>query len=223
VEVIPIQRINEAYERTVKSDVRYRFVIDIASLKQSWGEVRGERKESMNLSLSIQLGRVGVCTSQLDYQPPAKAQEAAAEIEEFRFGAVWFPEGAAREALTNTVVEGMSGRCLSEAHDAVSDVLQWCWGRKKICDRLAKIFVWRRVFRSQNRQILLKSRRVGMPWVENFEMVESPAPELGTEEVLTRTLFLSLDPDMRGLMNDSHSYLTNDTVLALGNECHAWT
>lgn len=35
VEVIPIQRINEAYERTVKSDVRYRFVVDIASLRQS--------------------------------------------------------------------------------------------------------------------------------------------------------------------------------------------
>jgi len=35
VEVIPIQQINEAYERTVKSDVRYRFVIDLASLKQS--------------------------------------------------------------------------------------------------------------------------------------------------------------------------------------------
>lgn len=35
VEVIPIQQINEAYERTIKSDVRYRFVIDIASLKQS--------------------------------------------------------------------------------------------------------------------------------------------------------------------------------------------
>src|SRR5450830_1766782 len=33
VEVIPIQKINEAYERMVKSDVRYRFVIDIASLK----------------------------------------------------------------------------------------------------------------------------------------------------------------------------------------------
>jgi uncharacterized zinc-type alcohol dehydrogenase-like protein len=32
VEVIPIQRINEAYERTMKSDVRYRFVIDMASL-----------------------------------------------------------------------------------------------------------------------------------------------------------------------------------------------
>ncbi len=33
VEIIPIQKINEAYERMVKADVRYRFVIDIASLK----------------------------------------------------------------------------------------------------------------------------------------------------------------------------------------------
>jgi len=33
VEVIPIQQINEAYERTIKGQVKYRFVIDIASLK----------------------------------------------------------------------------------------------------------------------------------------------------------------------------------------------
>jgi uncharacterized zinc-type alcohol dehydrogenase-like protein len=33
VEVIPIQKINEAYERVLKSDVRYRFVIDVASLR----------------------------------------------------------------------------------------------------------------------------------------------------------------------------------------------
>ena len=33
VEVIPIQKINEAYERMIKADVRYRFVIDLASLK----------------------------------------------------------------------------------------------------------------------------------------------------------------------------------------------
>ena len=33
VEVIPIQQINEAYERTVKADVRYRFVIDMKSLR----------------------------------------------------------------------------------------------------------------------------------------------------------------------------------------------
>ena len=33
VEMIPIRKINEAYERMIRSDVRYRFVIDIASLK----------------------------------------------------------------------------------------------------------------------------------------------------------------------------------------------
>lgn len=32
IELIPIQRINEAYDRTVRGDVRYRFVIDLASL-----------------------------------------------------------------------------------------------------------------------------------------------------------------------------------------------
>ena len=33
VEIIPIEKINEAYERILKSDVKYRFVIDIASLR----------------------------------------------------------------------------------------------------------------------------------------------------------------------------------------------
>jgi uncharacterized zinc-type alcohol dehydrogenase-like protein len=33
IELIPIQKINEAYDRLVKSDVKYRFVIDMASLK----------------------------------------------------------------------------------------------------------------------------------------------------------------------------------------------
>ncbi len=32
VEVVPMQKVNEAYERTLKSDVRYRFVIDLATL-----------------------------------------------------------------------------------------------------------------------------------------------------------------------------------------------
>jgi uncharacterized zinc-type alcohol dehydrogenase-like protein len=33
VEIIPIQQINQAYERMARSDVKYRFVIDMASLK----------------------------------------------------------------------------------------------------------------------------------------------------------------------------------------------
>jgi uncharacterized zinc-type alcohol dehydrogenase-like protein len=35
IELIPIQKINEAYDRVVKSDVKYRFVIDMASLKEA--------------------------------------------------------------------------------------------------------------------------------------------------------------------------------------------
>jgi uncharacterized zinc-type alcohol dehydrogenase-like protein len=35
VEIIPIQKIEEAYERTIKSDVRYRFVIDLNSLEEN--------------------------------------------------------------------------------------------------------------------------------------------------------------------------------------------
>jgi uncharacterized zinc-type alcohol dehydrogenase-like protein len=33
VEIIPIQKINDAYERMIRSDVKYRFSIDMASLK----------------------------------------------------------------------------------------------------------------------------------------------------------------------------------------------
>jgi uncharacterized zinc-type alcohol dehydrogenase-like protein len=35
IELIPIQQINEAYERMLRSDVKYRFVIDMASLEQA--------------------------------------------------------------------------------------------------------------------------------------------------------------------------------------------
>src|SRR6185437_12277334 len=59
---------------------------------------------------------------------------------------------------------------------------------------------------STNRQILLKSRPTGMPGVENFETVERPMPEPGEGEVLMRTLYLSLDPYMRGRMSDAKSY-----------------
>ena len=33
IEVIPMEKINEAYERMLKSDVKYRFVIDVARLR----------------------------------------------------------------------------------------------------------------------------------------------------------------------------------------------
>ena len=57
-----------------------------------------------------------------------------------------------------------------------------------------------------NRQIVLQSRPVGMPTTANFAMVETPVPEPDDHEVLTRTLWLSLDPYMRGRMSDRKSY-----------------
>jgi NADPH-dependent curcumin reductase CurA len=59
---------------------------------------------------------------------------------------------------------------------------------------------------AKNRQILLKSRPEGWPTADNFELVEAPMPEPSDGEVLTRTLFLSLDPYMRGRMSAAKSY-----------------
>jgi NADPH-dependent curcumin reductase len=57
-----------------------------------------------------------------------------------------------------------------------------------------------------NRQIVLKSRPEGMPGLDNFALVESPVPEPGEGEVLIRTIYLSLDPYMRGRMSAVKSY-----------------
>jgi NADPH-dependent curcumin reductase CurA len=57
-----------------------------------------------------------------------------------------------------------------------------------------------------NRQIVLKSRPEAMPSLDNFALMESPVSEPGEGEVLIRTLYLSLDPYMRGRMSAAKSY-----------------
>jgi NADPH-dependent curcumin reductase len=57
-----------------------------------------------------------------------------------------------------------------------------------------------------NRQILLKDRPTGAPSAANFELAQTPSPEPKDGEVLLKTLFLSLDPYMRGRMNAGPSY-----------------
>ena len=57
-----------------------------------------------------------------------------------------------------------------------------------------------------NHQILLASRPQGEPTTDNFRLVETPVPELDAGQVLVRHHFLSLDPYMRGRMNDGKSY-----------------
>ena len=57
-----------------------------------------------------------------------------------------------------------------------------------------------------NRRILLASRPNGAPTAENFKLDQSPVPVPTAGQVLLRTVYLSLDPYMRGRMSDAPSY-----------------
>ncbi len=59
---------------------------------------------------------------------------------------------------------------------------------------------------TMNRQVLLVNRPVGEPRESDFAVVEAPAPEPGPGQLLVRTIYLSLDPYMRGRMSAAASY-----------------
>jgi NADPH-dependent curcumin reductase CurA len=56
------------------------------------------------------------------------------------------------------------------------------------------------------RRVVLKSRPVGAPKPTDFAIVEAPLPSPGDGEILTRTIYLSLDPYMRGRISGVKSY-----------------
>ena len=58
-----------------------------------------------------------------------------------------------------------------------------------------------------NRRITLAARPIGAPKVSDFATVDEPVPAPDDGEMLLRTLYLSLDPYMRGRMNDVKSYV----------------
>src|SRR5689334_4259192 len=59
---------------------------------------------------------------------------------------------------------------------------------------------------AQAKRIVLASRPVGEPKASDFRLEEAPMPTPGTGEILLRTIWLSLDPYMRGRMSDAASY-----------------
>lgn len=63
-----------------------------------------------------------------------------------------------------------------------------------------------------NQQILLDNRPQGEATVDNFKLVETATPALQDGEVLVRHHYLSLDPYMRGRMNDSKSYAASQAL-----------
>ena len=61
---------------------------------------------------------------------------------------------------------------------------------------------------TMNRQVLLAARPQGAVREENFRIVDTPIPKPGDGEVLVKNDWLSLDPYMRGRMNEAKSYAT---------------
>eukprot|EP01066_Platyproteum_vivax_P007624 Platyproteum_vivax@DN3022_c0_g1_i1.p1 len=73
-----------------------------------------------------------------------------------------------------------------------------------------------------NRQIVLASRPFGAPTNKNFRTVQTDIPSPQAGEVLLRTVYLSLDPYMRGRMSDAKSYADSvsiDDVMVGGSVC----
>ncbi|QDU92593.1 NADP-dependent oxidoreductase [Lignipirellula cremea] len=60
---------------------------------------------------------------------------------------------------------------------------------------------------TQQREIHLKSRPQGLPTPDNFELVETAAPQPQEGEILVENEWFSVDPYMRGRMNDGPSYV----------------
>ena len=58
-----------------------------------------------------------------------------------------------------------------------------------------------------NRRVLLASRPIGLPTPANWQIADAPMPALPPGGVLVRNLMLSLDPAMRGWMNEGRSYI----------------
>tara|TARA_B110000014_G_scaffold264458_1_gene266296 strand:+ start:5567 stop:6577 length:1011 start_codon:yes stop_codon:yes gene_type:complete len=63
-----------------------------------------------------------------------------------------------------------------------------------------------------NVRVLLKSRPNGFPTEDDFDVVESPIPQPQQGEILMESLWLSLDPYMRGRMNEAKSYAPSVNV-----------
>jgi NADPH-dependent curcumin reductase CurA len=58
-----------------------------------------------------------------------------------------------------------------------------------------------------NKEICLASRPAGLPTLDNFNIVDAAMPQLNDGEALVRTLYISVDPYLRGRMREGRSYV----------------
>ncbi|MBT8078967.1 MAG: NADP-dependent oxidoreductase, partial [Gammaproteobacteria bacterium] len=69
-----------------------------------------------------------------------------------------------------------------------------------------------------NRQVRLASRPKGQVTEDNFEVVDGALPTLDDGQLLTRNIYMSVDPYMRGRMNEGRSYIE---PFGIGKVCEA--
>src|SRR6185295_5735450 len=91
--------------RTLSGDALQRAVDEAPGSGRRHPELHPrQRAEPQDERLGVNLGRVGIWTFQLELQPATRAKEAAAEIEELGYGALWIPEALGREAFTHSAL-----------------------------------------------------------------------------------------------------------------------
>ena len=71
-----------------------------------------------------------------------------------------------------------------------------------------------------NKQQILRKRPVGLPEADTWELIETTIPSIEEGEFLVKNKYISLDPAMRGWMNDARSYIA---PVALGDVMRAGT
>ena len=60
---------------------------------------------------------------------------------------------------------------------------------------------------STNTQVLFRRQPQGLPTEDDFEIIETPLPELGLKQFFAKSLYFSLDPYMRMLMGGGWTFL----------------
>src|SRR5580698_9257880 len=66
---------------------------------------------------------------------------------------------------------------------------------------------WRTLVSASNHQYRLAARPVGMPKASDWKYTEEPVGEPGDGQFLVKMLYVSLDPAMRGWINEARSYI----------------
>jgi probable F420-dependent oxidoreductase len=93
----------------------------------------------------MDIGRIGVWTSQFEYQPWSAAAEAAAELDELGYGAVWFPESRGREVFAQAaLVLGATKRIVAApgiANLYARDAVAMAGGQRTLCEAFPDRFL----------------------------------------------------------------------------------